>query len=141
MLNKNYSIFETLHKDIKNYFQNEYIISKTSIKEEFEINFLFYIKNSDKFFIQMDNNMYVSCFNNYPNIILINLNNLYKEKISFKAHWQKTNCIIKTNINNLITCGDDGIIKIWPNINENIFSVKLKILENIKNPYLRQIKL
>ena len=135
LLNNNFTMLETFHNDIKNYFQNEYIISKSSIKEGFEINSLFYIKNSVKCFIGIDNNLCASCFNNYPNIILFNLNNLHEEKISFKAHLQKTNWIIESNKNNLITCGDDGLIKIWPIINENSFSEKInKIFKINLNP-------
>ena len=141
LLNNNFTMLETFHNDIKNYFQNEYIISKSSIKEGFEINSLFYIKNSVKCFIGIDNNLCASCFNNYPNIILFNLNNLHEEKISFKAHLQKTNWIIESNKNNLITCGDDGLIKIWPIINENTFSENIKTIDNREKPYLRGNKI
>ena len=141
LLNRNYCILETFHNDIKNYFQNEYIISKSCIKEGFEISSLFYSKNSVKNFLEMDNNLCASCFNNSPNVILFNLNNLNEEKISFKAHSQKANWIIKSNKNNLITCGDDGLIKIWPTINESILSEKVKTKENKENPYFRANKI
>lgn len=70
----------------------------------------------------MDNHIGISCLNNFPNIILYNLNNLDEEKIIFKAHLQKISWIIKSNGNNLITSGNDGYIKIWPFINDTFIS-------------------
>ena len=64
-----------------------------------------------------------------------------KLKICFKAHSGNVNWIIKTNKNNLISCGDDGIIKIWPLISENIFSEIDKSQTDEKSPNLINYKL
>ena len=121
VLNYNYLNIDSLFKQVKNYFYNEYIISTSSIKEGLESNYLFSNKYSVNSFIELDYKFCASCLNNQPNIIIYNLNNLNKEKISFNAHFKVANWIIKSNTNNLISCGNDGIIKIWPAFNEKFF--------------------
>ena len=93
----------------------------------------FYNKNSIKCFIEMDNNICASCLNNDSNIILYDLKNVYDEKCIFKAHSKNINWIIKSNLNNLISCGKDGIIKIWPSITENFIKKSKEINQNKDN--------
>ena len=105
------------------YYQNEYIISEASIPEQLKENIYYSHSNTVNCFLEISNKIYASNVKKNPNIILYNLNDLNsKKKIYFKAHSGNVNWIIKTNSNNLISCGDDGIIKIWPLISENIFS-------------------
>ena len=101
-----------------------------------ESKYFFYNSYSVKNFLELDNNLCASCSNNQSNIIIYNLNELEKEKIMFKAHLKNVNWILKSNKNNLISCGDDGLIKIWPIITENFLSEGKKyysLNENIDN--------
>ena len=130
LLNKHYSNIETCFSEIKNYFNKEYIISNSSIKEGFDINYFFYDAHSVKCFIELDNNICASCLKNSPNIILLGLDKLNKEKILLKADSKAINWMIKSNQNNLITCGNDCSIKIWPTLNEQLIMEKIKLNKN-----------
>ena len=59
---------------------------------------------------------------NSPNIFLYKI---YDKKnivtISFKAHSENVKCIIKTQDNHLISCGNNGYFKIWTIFDDNIF--------------------
>ena len=94
----------------------------------------------------MDNSLCASSFKSNNNIIIYDLDNLKKENIKFKAHLNNVNCIIKSNKNNIISLGDDGIIKIWPVITKNFltegkkyFNIVEEKKENIKTYGARKI--
>lgn len=124
------------------YYQNEYIISEASIPEQLEKKVYSSQSNTVNCFIEISNKIYASNVKKNPNIILYNLNDLnLKKYIYFKAHSGNVNWIIKTNSNNLISCGDDGIIKIWPLIPENIFSEINNSKRKEKNSNLINYKL
>jgi hypothetical protein len=124
------------------YYRNEYIISETSIPEQLKEKFYWSPSNTVTCFLELSNKIYASNVRKNPNILLYNLNDLNsKLKICFKAHSGNVNWIIKTNKNNLISCGDDGIIKIWPLISENIFSEIDKSQTDEKSPNLINYKL
>ena len=119
------------------YYQNEYIISEASIPEQLKEKVYWSPSNTVTCFLELSNKIYASNCRKNPNIILYNLNDLNsKIKICIKAHSGNVNWIIKTNNNNLITCGDDGIIKIWPLISDNIFSEIDKSKTDEKSPNL-----
>ena len=146
--NTNFNL-DSLFKQVENYYRNEFIISSSSIKEGLERNYFSFNYYSVNNFIELDNNLCALCLNNLPNLFLYNLNNFLKEKYSFNAHSNLVNWIIKSNKNNIISCGNDGLIKIWPSINEeflndeknvNIFIDKNNLKQyNIKN--LKKINL
>ena len=124
------------------YYRNEYIISEASIPEQLKEKFYWSPSNTVTCFLELSNKIYASNVRKNPNILLYNLNDLNsKLKICFKAHSGNVNWIIKTNKNNLISCGDDGIIKIWPLISENIFSEIDKSQTDEKSPNLINYKL
>ena len=136
IIKNNYENIDSLFKQVDNYFKSDYIISNTIISESLESKYFFYNSYSVKNFLELDNNLCASCSNNQSNIIIYNLNELEKEKIMFKAHLKNVNWILKSNKNNLISCGDDGLIKIWPIITENFLSEGKKyysLNENIDN--------
>lgn len=119
------------------YYSNEYIISESSIPEQLKCKFYYSPSNTVNCFIEINNKIYASNVRKNPNIILYNLNDINsKLKISFKAHEDNVNWIIKTNNNNLISCGGDGFIKLWPAIPDNIFDEIDQSKKDEKNPNL-----
>ena len=142
----NYVNIDSLFRQVETYFYNEYIISSSSIKEGFENNYFSFNNYSVNSFIELEDNICASCLNNQPNIVIYDLNNLNKEKISFNAHFKVTNWIIKSNRNNLISCGNDGIIKIWPPFNEKFlleeknFSINID-KDNLKKYNIKNLKI
>ena len=105
------------------YFKNEYIISEASYPEQFKEKFYFSPSNTVNCLLEITNNIYASNIRKSPNILIYNFNDLNsKLKISFKAHQDNVSWIIKSSKNNLISGGDNGVIKIWCLIPETIFS-------------------
>ncbi len=127
---KNYITLDLLFRNAQNYFNEEIIILNSSKSEGFENEYLFFSNYSIRSFIELDKCICASCSNNQSNINLYDLNELSFENYSFKAHLKDVNWIIKSNKNNIISCGDDGLIKIWPMIAK---SSLLKMKENISN--------
>lgn len=119
---------ENLNLDIflkraENYFNNEFIISNSSISIGLNKQyFISYYSKTIKCFVEIDDNLCASCFNNQPNIRIFNIKNFLIKEISFKAYLKHTDWIIKSNKNNLISYGDDRLIKIWPVITEHFLS-------------------
>ena len=119
------------------YFITEYIISEASIPEQLKQKFFYSPSNTVTCFLELGNKIYVSNCKKNPNMILYNLGDLNsKLKICIMAHTQNVIWIMKTSNNNLISCGDEGVIKIWPIISENIFSEIDKSKADPKNPNL-----
>ena len=119
--------FSSLIKEAEKFYKSYIIISNSSLKNkknEYFIN----QNNPVKCFLEIENNIcaYISNYSNKIN--LCNLNNLNKEIISFIAHSKNVNWIIKSNKSNLISCGNEGLIKIWPKITNLIFEDKNNIL-------------
>ena len=112
----------TYYKQSLAYYSNEYIISEVPIPEQLKCKFYYSPSNTVNWFIEISNTIFASNVRKNSNIILHNLNDTNsKKKICFKAHKENVNWIIKTNKNNLISYGGDGIIKLWPAIPDNIF--------------------
>ena len=119
---------DSIFKGVKYYFKNEYIISRSYIKEGFKTNYFTFKNYSAKNIIEIDNNLCASCLNNNSNILIYdldNLENLTNEKYYFKAHLEDVNWVIKSDKNNLISLGKDRMFKIWPIIDR-------VLLNNIK---------
>ena len=111
----NDSDLDTIFNIAKDYFGHEFIISDLNLKKNYENKIISsYYSHSVKCFIELDNYICASCFNINKSIALYDLNNLNKKQILFQAHSKALNWIIKSNKNNIISCGDDGLIKIWP---------------------------
>ena len=121
---KNYISLDSLFKEVEYYFNEEFIILNSLKSEGFENKYLFFT-NYIKTFIELDKGICASCSNNQKNINLYDLNESNNENYSFKAHLKDVNWIIKSNKNNIISCGDDGLIKIWPIITKNLL-LKMK---------------
>jgi len=120
---KNYDTLDLLSKDVKNYFNEEFIILHNSKTEGLENKYLFFCQPI-KTFIELDESVCASCSNCQSKINLYDLSNPKNEIYSFKAHLEDINWIIKSNKNNIISCGEDGLIKIWPKITKNLFVKK-----------------
>ena len=104
---------------IENYFEKELIISinnKSPIYKKIESRYSPSCNDVINSFIQLDDDICASCAENDSNIVLYDLKNEVKEKITFKAHSKKINYIIKSYKDNIISTGEDGLIKIWPTI-------------------------
>ena len=134
-LNNSYIDFNALIKETEKYYTSKYIISTTPIKIKEKI----ILKNyyPIKTLIEMDNNICAYCLSSIdePNILLydMNLNNM--NVYSFKAHDINVGWIIKSNTNNIISAGSDGIIKIWPKINQDFLSENKDIIKSQTNIY------
>ena len=129
-----YKNLETLTKEIENYFCNKYIISNLDTSECLENIYSYYSKNKIKNFIELNDEIcaYISEYNN--KISLLDFNKFQKEFYSFKAYNKNIEYIIKSSMNNLISIGDNNIIKIWPNIERDmIFKEKNKNISNEDN--------
>lgn len=124
---------DTLSKEIEKYFKFHYIMSKSFSLNNKKSKYFFNENSPVKCFIEIDNNTCAFISNYSKDIKLCNLSNLNKEVISFKAHQENVNWIIKPHNSNLISCGEDGLIKIWPKITHKYFEEK-------KNLDIKEIK-
>ena len=114
-------------KKLKNYFKEELIISnsicsKSIKKEKLSNNFYCTINN----FIEIDKDICAWCSKNKSYITVMNPNKADSFNLNYIAHIRYVNCIIKSNSNNIISCGDDGLIKIWPIINGDFINKYIK---------------
>ena len=124
----NESSLDTMFKEAKNYLDNELIISYSNLKKSYEyIIICSYYSYGVKCFIELDNNICAICFNFDKNIALYDLNNLNDKNILFQAHSKPVNWIIKSNKNNIISSGENGLIKIWPIITDSYLNEQLKL--------------
>ena len=125
------------YKNCIKFFQEEFIISEKSLGEQLIQKYFKNQSNSVLCFLELNNNIYVSNVKKSQNIFVykfIDIKNIIN--ISFKAHSETVNWILKTNDNYLISFGNDGYIKIWPIIDEKIFEyVKDKAIININPLY------
>ena len=109
------------------FFQDEFIISETSLEEQLNHKFFKSQNNSVLCFIELDNQICVSNVKNNPNIFLYKIENkqnkfsIQYSQLSIKAHLEKIIWIIKIKGNHLISYGTEGYIKIWPSFDENLF--------------------
>ena len=115
---------------IKDYFDKELIISinpKSLITNKIESRY--YPSTSDLItcFIQLDDDICASCSEKDTGIVIYDLKNEIKEKIVLKAHIKYIHSMIKSDSNNIISIGDDRLIKVWPLIK------KFMLLEAKKN--------
>jgi len=124
----NDSSLDTIFNNAKTYFGNEFIISDSNSKKNYENKKISSdYSHSVKCFIELDNYICASCFNINKTIALYDLNNLNHKQILFQAHSKAVNWIIKSNKNNIISCGDDGLIKIWPIITDSYINQQLML--------------
>jgi len=131
------SSLDTIFNDAKNFFDNELIISDSNLIKKYENKIVSYDYLKVKCFIELDNYICASCLDLNNNIALYNLNNLSNSYILFQAHSKSVNWIIKSNKNNIISCGDDGLIKVWPIITDNYINQQLKLyLDNINKFFI-----
>ena len=129
-----YKNLETLTKDIENYFCNKYIVSNLDISESLENIYSYYSPNKIKSFVELNDE--ICAFNSEYNnkITLLNLNKFNKEFFTFKAYDNNIEYIIKSSVNNIISIGDNNIIKIWPKFERNMLSeVRNKNINNEDN--------
>ena len=130
-------------KKLQNYFKQELIVSHSiinkNIKEEkLADNFCCAINN----FIEIDDDICAWC-SKYKSYITI-MNPFKKDSfmLKFTAHIKYVNYMMKSNSNNLISCGDDGIIKIWPLIDNDFINSNLnKGKDDVKSTKIIDINL
>ena len=124
------SSFKSSFKRIKDYFDKKLIISinPNSLRNN-KIESRYYppIYNPITCFIQLDNDICASCSEKDTSIVIYDLKNEIKEKIVLKAHIKYIHSMIKSDSNNIISIGDDRLIKVWPLIK------KFMLLEAKKN--------
>ena len=115
---------DTIFKEAKKYFDTEFIISDSNLIKNYKSKNVSYYSYNVKCFIELDNYICASCLGLNNIIILYNLNNLSNNNIYFQAHSKEVNWIIKSSKNNIISCGNDGLIKIWPIITDSYINQK-----------------
>ena len=118
---------DDISKKLENYFKQELIVSHSIIeksikKEKLTDNFYCAINN----FIELDEDICAWCSKYKSYITIMNLLKKDSYIINFSAHIKYVNCMMKSNYDNLISCGEDGIIKIWPLINNDFINFNLK---------------
>ena len=118
---------DDISKKLENYFKQELIVSHSIIeksikKEKLTDNFYCAINN----FIELDEDICAWCSKYKSYITIMNLLKKDSYMINFSAHIKYVNCMMKSNYDNLISCGEDGIIKIWPLINNDFINFNLK---------------
>ena len=130
-------------KKLQNYFKQElivshFIINKNIKEEKLADNFCCAINN----FIEIDDDICAWC-SKYKSYITI-MNPFKKDSfmLKFTAHIKYVNYMMKSNSNNLISCGDDGIIKIWPLIDNDFINSNLnKGKDDVKSTKIIDINL
>ena len=115
---------DDISKKLENYFKQELIVSHSIIeksikKEKLTDNFYCEINN----FIELDEDICAWCSKYKSYITIMNLLKKDSYMINFSAHIKYVNCMMKSNYDNLISCGEDGIIKIWPLINNDFINL------------------
>lgn len=117
-----YKNLETLTKEIENYFCNKYIVSNLDTSESLENIYSYFSPNKVKSFIELNDK--TCAFNSEKNnkVTLLDFNKFQKEFFTFKAYNKKIEYIIKSSMNNIISIGDNNIIKFWPKIERNMLS-------------------
>jgi len=113
---------ETLSKNIENYFCDKYIISNLDTSTSFIGNNSYYSPLCVKNLIVLDDNIFAFCYEKSKEIIIINSKIFKGEIFSMIAHNKNVEYIIKSYNNNIISYGDDNIIKIWPIIDRNLLT-------------------
>ena len=124
----NSSIKSSFQK-IKNYFDKELIIQtnpKSLISQRIEGRYYPSSSNHINSFIQLNDDICASCSEKENSIVLYDLKNEIKEKVVLKAHNKYIYSMIKSESDNIISIGEDKLIKIWPKI------TKFMILETKK---------
>ena len=122
------------YKNSVKFFQEEYLISEKSLGEQLNHKFFKSQNNSVLCFLEISNNICASNVKNNPNIFLYKIeNNKNKLSMHFKAHTENVSWLFQSQDNHLISCGNDGYIKIWPIFDENY-------LANVENNSNLEIK-
>ena len=126
---KNY--LDDISDKLKNYFKEELIVSssickKSVKKEKLTNNFHCAVNN----FIEIDKDICAWCSKYKSYITIMNPNKKDSYNLNYTAHIKYVNYIIKSNYNNIISCGEDGFIKIWPVINNDFINKEIKNEEN-----------
>ena len=127
------SSLDNISKKLEDYFTQELIVSnniadKSIKKDKLTNNFYCEINN----FIEIDKDICAWCSKYKSYITVMNPNKKDSYNINFIAHIKYINCIIKSSTNNIISCGDDGFIKIWPLIDNDYINKELKNGEDTK---------
>ena len=107
--------FLNYERESKKYFSNQHIISP-DINELQIQKYLSGHDDSINCFLEYKKDIGVSCSRD-SYIIFYNLIDM-KQILKFIGHKGGVNFINKSTNNNLISCGEDSMIKIWPLINE-----------------------
>ena len=126
-----YKDLESLSKDIEDYFKNKYIISNLDTSISLENIHSYYSAKKIKNIIELNNDICAYCSEIKNSISIIDFNKSEKEIFTFEAHSKNIEYIIKSNMNNIISYGNDKMIKMWPII-DGIFLSEIRG-KNINN--------
>ena len=122
------------YKKLKNYFKEELIVSnficsKSIKKENLTNNFQCSVNN----FIEIDKDICAWCSKYKSYITIMDPNKKDSYNLNYIAHIKYVNYIIKSNYNNIISCCEEGLIKIWPIINNDFINDIIKNESNKAN--------
>ena len=127
--NLNDMTFISYEREAKKYFENQHIISP-DINEFKTIKYLSEHNDSVNCFLEIEPNVGVSCSRD-AYIIFYDL--IQKKRLlKFLGHLNGVNFITKASKNNLISYGEDSMIKIWPIINKKYYINNSQKEEQIK---------
>ena len=84
-------------------------------------------------FIEIDKDICAWCSKYKSYITIMNPNKKDSYNLNYNAHLKYVNYIIKSNYNNIISCGEEGLIKIWPVINNDFINDIIKNESNKAN--------
>ena len=124
--NREYMNLDSLIKNVKNYLKNNYILSSYN-EQLYTINTFFNHRKEVTCVVEVEPEIIAS--SSKDNYII--LYNLERKKCIYKynAHNDGVNWLLKINENNIISCGGDNKIKIWPKIDKK----NLELVNSEKN--------
>ena len=134
-----YKDLENLFKNIEDYFKNKYIISNLDINLSSEEISSYYSPKKIKNLIELDNDLCAYYTEMSNKISIIDFKKSEMETYTLAAHNNYIEYIIKSNLNNIISYGDNKLIKIWPFIDRKyineIRGKNLNIGDNKQNNF------
>ena len=136
-----YKDLENLFKNFEDYFKNKYIVSNLDINLSSEEISSYFSPKKIKNLIELDNDLCAYYTEMSNKISIIDFKKSEMETYTFAAYNNYTEYIIKSNINNIISYGDDKLIKIWPFIDRKyINEIREKNLnkEDNKQNYFKE---
>ena len=134
-----YKDLENLFKNFEDYFKNKYIVSNLDINLSSEEISSYFFPMKIKNLIELDNDLCAYYTEMSNKISIIDFKKSEMETYTLAAHNNYIEYIIKSNLNNIISYGDNKLIKIWPFIDRKyineIRGKNLNIGDNKQNNF------